>query len=150
RFDQFCTFFVLCALIIFLKKFTVSDRAMSLGTVICVSIFYLLALFSKELGLMLPLILLVFYFCLERNKSYWDLIKSAFKYQKNLIIFIGITTLIYFLLRISAISQIYHVVPDKGYYYDLVYLQILPLHAIKYYLVQIFLPFSNVDLISPL
>lgn len=150
RFDQFCTFFVLCALIIFLKKFTVSDRAMSLGTVICVSIFYLLALFSKELGLMLPLILLVFYFCLERNKSYWDLIKSAFKYQKNLIIFIGITTLIYFLLRISAISQIYHVVPDKGYYYDLVYLQILPLHAIKYYLVQMFLPFSNVDLISPL
>lgn len=150
RFDQFCTLFVLSALIVFLKKFTASDQAMSLGAVICVSAFYLLGLLSKELGLMLPFILLVFYFCLERNTSYWDLVKNAFKYQKTLIVFIGMTTLIYFLLRISAISQIYHVTADKSYYYDLVYLQILPLHAIKYYLAQIFLPFSNIDLISPL
>lgn len=150
RFDQLCTLFFLLGLIIFLKNYRDSSQALSNLSILGISICYLLALFSKELGIILPITLLIFYFCSQPNLSYKILIKNAFIYQKKNIFSLGLTTLIYFVLRISSMEKIYHVSADEQYYLYFVLEKILPLHAIKYYFIQVFLPFSNVDILSPL
>lgn len=150
RFDQLCTLFILLGLIIFLKSYTTSEKSLSILNIILISLCYLLALFSKELGLILPLIILIFYTFLEKNLKYSILIKNTFKYNKILILALGVTTLIYFILRIVSIERIYHVSMDENYFLDVIVKNILPLYAIKYYFVQTFLPFSNIDILSPL
>ena len=150
RFDQYCTLFSLLTLFLFVRGFVSSKQSISIIYVLGISFCYLSALLSKELGIVLPIMIIIFYVCLERDLNYLELLKDAFKYQKTLIIFLLITTLIYFVLRISAMSQVYHVKLDENYYYNFVWLQILPLYAIKYYIIQIFFPFSNIDILAPL
>ncbi len=150
RFDQLCTFFFLVSIVFFLKNYKNSTQTLSNFTIIGISLCYLLALFSKELGLILPIVLFIFYCFLQPEISYKELIKNAFKYHKKLIFFLLLTTLFYFVLRVSSMEKMYHVPADQQYYIYFVLEKILPLYAIKYYYIQVFLPFSNVDILSPL
>lgn len=150
RFDQYCTLFMLLGSIIFLKNYVHSEKSLSYISTLAITICYFFALFSKELGLMLPLILLTFYFVLDNKQTYLTLFKNAFKFQKRLIFSIIIATAIYFVLRITSMEQVYHVAMDENYYQNFVILNVLPLYAIKYYFIQVFLTFSNVDILSPL
>lgn len=150
RFDQFCTLFILLGLILFTVKWESSKSSMSYLVVLLISICYLLALFSKELGIIFPVLLFVFYVTFESKEKYLQLFIDIFIYHKRIVFFLGLMSIIYLVLRINTMPSVYHVNINENYFLNLVWDQILPLYAIKYYILQIFLPFSNVDLISPL
>lgn len=150
RFDQLCTLFMLLGTIIFIKNYTHSEQGLNSFSLCGIMFCYFMALLSKEIGIMLPLILLTFYLFLECKSSYSALFKNAFRYQYKLILTLMCVTLIYFILRTVSMQQMYHIEMGNHYYQKMVIENVLPLYAMKYYLTQTFLPFSNIDILSPL
>ncbi|MBF4454668.1 hypothetical protein IRT38_04555 [Acinetobacter sp. SK-43] len=149
RFDQLCTLFSLVALLVFIKYFKNSEISLSWSASITIGFSFLCALLSKEVAIWMPIILFIFYIILEPNISYLKLIKNAIFNQYKLIFTFILFFLIYLLLRLSSVSY-NSAIFNRDYMQIMILDGILPLHAIKYYLLQIFLPFSHVSLLSPL
>ncbi|MFW1857069.1 hypothetical protein [Acinetobacter defluvii] len=148
RFDQFATLFTLISLLIFTRQYKSQGETLSWMSCLLIGISFLLALLSKEVAIWLPIILFIFYLIFEINKPYRVLIKNVFLTQYKLIFTLCGFFIFYFLLRLNSIPQnnIFYMNHIEKNIFEL----ILPLHAIKYYLLQIFLPFSNVSLLQPL
>lgn len=116
-----------------------------------ISVCFLLALFSKELGIIFPVLLFFMYmfFNVSTEKGYLQNIKDFITDYYKLIFSIFLTFLLYLLLRIQAMGDIYHQALDSEYF-KLAYLQeYLPIHSLFFYIKQFVLPFSELTPLLP-
>lgn len=138
RFDLMVTSFILLAILIFLKV------KKSILRELLLSLIFIFGLFCKELAIILPVILFIFYlFFIEKN----NILDGALKFIKEnylLIIFLGFTFFIYMLIRVTVMHQVYHVVHQNFSepLLNIPYVQILlPLNTLVEYLKTFFVPF---------
>ena len=149
RFDQLYTLFSLLALVIFSIKYKNNEESISWLSGLAIAFCYLCALLSKEAAVWLPLILFIFYIIFEPSKSYLELIKAIFSKQLNLVFLLISFFCFYAFLRVISIDGFGLSITQN--YFEVIILQnIIPLHAIKYYFIQIFSPFSSTSLLQPL
>lgn len=149
RFDQLSTLFSLVAFLIFSKYFKDSQTSLSWFFSIAIGFSFACALFSKEVAIWLPVILFILYVIFESKTPYSILIKNFILYQYKLISSLILFFLIYLLLRLSSIKS-HNIFFNESYLETMILENSLPLHTIKYYFFQIFLPFNHISLLQPL
>ncbi|MGV0886321.1 hypothetical protein V6760_05540 [Acinetobacter venetianus] len=150
RFDQFVTFFTLIGLIIFVKNyFNVQRRKI---TDFFVGLSFFLALLSKELGVIFPILLLVFSLMLEVDfkDSYILTLKKIVNRNITILMILMIFFLFYMFLRVSAMHSVYHQGINENYFYEVIFKDLTPLYALKFYISQFFLPFYNITPLHPI
>lgn len=146
RFDILVTTFILLGCLLYLK-----DSLYSRLKIFLISIVYLLALFSKELGIIFPIIIFCLYMLINVNKnSSFNIIKEFFKENKYLIVSLIFIFIFYFLLRINAMNEVYHESLDKDYIYNAYFLYVLPVHSLFFYIGETFLPFYGNSPLNPI
>lgn len=151
RFDQFCTFFILLACFLFLKNLK-PIAPLSVIKIILISICFFAALLSKELGLVLPVILFLLQLILLQKKhdiSQWQNIKNTVVQHKALWLALCIVLLVYFILRLKMMNAVYHAPLTTNYFQDAILNNWLPLHTLVFYIQQTFLPFSSISILHP-
>ncbi len=147
RFDQLTTTFVLLSCVLFVR-YTKGAQTFSLGATLGICISFLLALFSKELGVMLLPILLCLYFILQSDgvtkPSYIALIAQGVKQYRCLCTGLIAAFIFYMVLRRSAMHQTYHAPLNMDYVHSY-WFNLIPWHAYADYVKQTFLPFYSVS-----
>lgn len=150
RFDQFVTLFTLlsCLLFVYFSKY---EKFPIIGSIL-ISLSFLCALLSKELGIVLPFILLCLYFILtsQSKERYFTLCKQGIKKYKFLLIGIFVINILYFVLRANSLSGVYHAQLDMVYIQDVWFNNLKPLHAYSDYFKQSFLPFYTTAALHPI
>lgn len=107
RFDLMVTTFILMGVLIYIKF------SSSLIRDFCLSLVFILALFSKELAVVFPLIIfMIGHFFIEK-KGFLNGLIGFIKQEKILIILLGIAFALYMLIRFFAMKQIYHAVNEN-------------------------------------
>ena len=146
RFDLLVTTFTLLGIYLFIQMGENTWR-----NSLTISICFLFALFSKELGIILPVLLFFIYmfFNVNLEKSYIQNLKDFVTNYYKLIICISLTTVLYFLLRVQAMGSIYHQSFDLEYF-KLAYLQeYFPIHSLFFYVKQFIFPFHDLTPLLP-
>lgn len=145
RFDLLVTFFILSALNIYflesLNKFFKDSL---------VSLLFFLALFSKELAIIFPLLL--FFLWAYNNSLYINNLKGHFEFlreNKFLISSILFYVFVYFFLRYNALGVIGSTTQNDSSYDFLIY-DLVPLQAIFFYVKNYIFPFFYVLPVHPI
>lgn len=146
RFDLMATLFGLLACIVFVHQQQKAKSSLLFNMVIASLVF--LALMSKELGLVIPVILFSLYMATSSG-SFSQSFKAFFKQHYALVILIGISFAIYYVLRVQAMHGAYHYPITWEYYQTFVIGHQVPLYALKQYLIQAFLPFFHLGPVQP-
>lgn len=149
RFDQFVTLFTLLSCLIFVIG---SDKArFSIFASILLGGTFFAALLSKELGIVLPGILVCLYFVLENSKaSYTSLFLLALSKYRYACMSLLIVLFFYLALRTNTIAGIYHEPFNWVYVQEKWIGELLPLYAYSDYWKQAFLPFYSISALHPL
>lgn len=150
RFDLMATFFILAAITVYIHKPGPLKVARSLVIVFLMSG----AVLSKELGAVLPAVLLCVWFAMQATDRKWTgnegYIRKAVS-ENRIVLLLSIFVLgIYVLLRKNSIGGIYHSAWSIEYLREMVVKNLLPLEAIKFYFVKVFFPFSSINPLHPL
>lgn len=103
RFDLMVTTFILICIFVFLM---IKENIILRN--ILLNIFFIMGLFCKELAIVIPGILFIFYLALDQNKSNIQGIIKFIKKEWPLIFILSSTLLIYLSIRIVTMDQIYH------------------------------------------
>lgn len=138
RFDLMVTTFILLGSYLYLqlKAHIFKD--------ILLSLVFLMGLFSKELAVILPLIIFMLGHYFLNEKRFFTGIIQFIRQEYRLIVFLGITFLVYLLIRINSMEQIYHRVnhnlsPELE---AITYIHFLfPLNTFYEYVKAFFIPF---------
>lgn len=146
RFDLMATFFGLLTCILFTYQLSKQKYSIILGFLIGLS--YFCTLMSKEIGLLLPLILFILYMSVSLEKFKGGFL-NFFKENYSLVIVVFICFSIYYFLRVSSMHEVYNYSFTWEYYKGIVFEQQVPLYAIKQYFLQALLPFYNLGPIQP-
>lgn len=145
RFDLLCTTGILSASLLYLSS-TSNIITRYLGIVF----FMILALLSKELGVVAPLILfcigMAFYSSAEKNTL--QNMKGILQREPVLWFFVFSTVVIYFLIRKYSIQTIYHESWSFEYFLATL-ISLEPLEALSGYIKITFLPFNNIGIFHP-
>lgn len=146
RFDLLVTTFTLLAIYLFITI----KNTMWLNSII-LSLCFLMALFSKELGIILPILLFFVYMYLhvEKDKTYFQNVNEFIRDYYRLIVCIGLTTLIYFGLRIQAMGEVYHQGINGEYIKAAYFENYLPIHSLFFYIKQFIVPFNELTPLLP-
>lgn len=147
RFDQFVTFFTLIGMIIFVKNYfnkKISD--------IFVALSFFFSLLSKELGVVFPILLLCLAIMLEINQedSYFFVLKKIIYRNLNLILMLILCFVFYMFLRVNAMHNVYHQGLSLNYIFQVIFKDLMPFYALKFYITQFFLPFYSVTPLHPI
>lgn len=145
RFDSLCTFFILLASLIYLCQLRSWIKT---GLI---TLCFLGALFSKELGAMLIPVVLCLWLSKYNAKEngFWRSTKLMIIDNHFLLITMLSAFFVYILLRQQAMSNIYHSSIDAEHI-KLAWLNLLPLEALRFYIKQILLPFGNMNPLHPM
>ncbi len=146
RFDSMVTLFILAACVTYLSNTSQFIRI----ALIC--LLFMAALLSKELGALLPAVLICLWFACYNSSSNTlsQSILQALRDNAFLLLAMFITLSIYIYLRQQAMPSFYHGTLDEQYR-QLAWLENrLPLQALQFYLKQATLPFSSVSPLHPL
>lgn len=146
RFDLMATLFGLLACIVFVYQQQKIKPSMGLN--ITIAGLFFLALMSKELGLVIPVILFSVYMAISSG-SFSQSFQAFFKRYYALVILIIISFAIYYVLRVQAMHGAYHYPITWEYYQTVVIGHQMPLYALKQYFIQAFLPFSTLGPVQP-
>lgn len=146
RFDQLCTTGILGACLFFTHP-TLKVGARLTG----VSSFTIVALMSKELGVVTPVILLCLWMAMYANaqRSLWDNLRRCI--QENTLIWLSVASILvlYFILRRLSIGLVYESV--WGWNYLLALRDtLLPFDALRFYMGLIIWPFGKIGVFHPL
>lgn len=146
RFDLLVTTFTLSALYYFIKI-----KSNTWKNSIVISILFFLALLSKELGIILPILIFFMYMYLNVNpeKKYIKNIEDFFYEYYKLIICLIFSFFIYFILRLQAMGDIYHETLDKNYIQEIYLENYLPIHSLFFYIKQFIVPFNELTPLLP-
>lgn len=149
RFDQFVTFFTLIGMIIFVDNYFNKKNKKITNFFVALSFFF--ALLSKELGLVFPLLLLCLAIMLEINKkdSYFAILKKIICRHFSLLIILILFFIFYMFLRVNAMHNVYHQGFSFAYICQVVFKDLMPLYALKFYITQFFLPFYSITPLHP-
>ncbi|WP_230659420.1 hypothetical protein [Psychrobacter sp. I-STPA10] len=145
RFDQMVTLFCLLAISLFLSK-------KSTFKVFLIGVCYLLALFSKELGIILPVLLLLFSIIkpLNPESSFVKSIKASIVSNKLLWLLLVVITGFYFIIRIYSMDSLYHSKFTSYYVNEIIINQLKPFQTLKYYILETVYPFRILNPIHPI
>lgn len=146
RFDSMVTLFILAACITYLSNTSQIVRI----ALIC--LFFMAALLSKELGALLPAVLICLWFACHNNSSNTlsQSILQALRHNIILLLAMLITLIIYVYLRQQAMPSLYHGTFDAQYRQWSWLDNRMPLQALQFYFKQAILPFSSVSPLHPL
>lgn len=142
RFDIFVTFFTLISIYLFL-----SHHISTKNKNIIIPILFLCGLLSKELAIVLPVLLFILYFLLESRQNFFKaLIEYLIKF-KVLNISIILVFIIYFCFRIYFMGEAYHTGAEV---YDPIksvqfWWILLPIDTFYFYIERIILPFQQMS-----
>lgn len=147
RFDLFAATFILLGLVL---NFIIKDNLLK---IILVSISLLLALGSKEIGfILIPALFVLHMILLNSSDNVVKQIFAVFKNQLKLWLSLFAAFVLYLILRVSALGNIYGSTPLVDEIYQIEGWQIvLPLHTFIFYIKSIIFPFfsSPVHIIQP-
>ena len=150
RFDLMVTFFILAAIAIYIGS-SINSKIKKLPLIM---FFMGAALLSKELGAVLPAVLICIWFALQPVEKKWfggqGYIKRAIVDNWAILLSSIFVLLAYLFLRKSSVGGIYHSTLSLDYLLDAVIKQLLPLEALKFYFVKVFFPFSSINPLHPL
>lgn len=152
RFDQLCTLFSLLAAVLLVKA-QLQQQRIGFLSIFAISVCVMCALLSKELGMVMPFILMVFSFALYQqteNLSLVATLKRCLLDQKVLWLSLMVVLVVYFALRAHAMSSMYHASMTADYIQNMIIKDWLPLHTLLFYLQQTFIPFSSTNILHPL
>lgn len=150
RFDQYVTFFTLLSCVIFVIG---SDKErFSILASILLGFTFFAALLSKELGVVLPAILVCLYFVLQHDskESYVQLIIKALSKYRYACVVLCVVLMCYFALRTTTVAGVYHVKMDWNYIQGIWFNELAPLNAYADYFKQSFLPFYSTAALHPI
>lgn len=151
RFDQFATLFSLSAILIFVRSFSLSET-IKWRQILAISLCFMCGLLSKELGIVIPVLLAIFALALGQQKyalTNTQLIKKIFYYYRYLWLSMIFTLVVYMILRTYSMQMIYHAPLGMDYFKNTVIGDFLPLHTFVFYIQQSFFPFSNINILHP-
>lgn len=147
RFDIMVTLFMLMGCVTYLAP---AIKPWQRTSLIC--ILMLLALLSKELGIVLPGILLCLWTACnaspDQEKPRQTLLR-ALRSNSELLLALAATVAVYAALRAQAMHQIYHSTLTIGYLKGALVDNLLPLEALKFYVAQTLIPFHNINPLHP-
>lgn len=141
RFDALVTFFILLGCIIYLSKINFHFR------IVLICIFFMAALLSKELGALLPAVLICLWLAYYNKLSNGLIHTITLALRENLILLLAMsaTLIFYIYLRNSAMSSIYHSEFNSDYRQWAWFENLLPIKALNFYIQQTLIPFSTVN-----
>lgn len=147
RFDLLVTMFTLLGILIF-----ISQKNNNWINAIAISLCFLLALFSKELGIVFPILIFFIYMYLnvEKNIKYSENIRNFFKENYKLIAVLIFTFIVYFILRLQAMGNVYHQKLDGKYIEYAYFTEYLPVHSLFFYIKQFIIPFRDLTPLIPI
>lgn len=151
RFDQFATLFSLSAILIFIQSFSLSEK-IKWRQVVAISFCFICGLLSKELGIVIPVLLAIFALALGQQKyvlTNAQLIKKIFYHYRRLWLSMILMLILYMILRTYSMQMIYHAPLGIDYFKNTVIDDFLPLHTLVFYIQQTFVPFSNINILHP-
>lgn len=145
RFDSLCTLFILLASLIYVCQIRPWIK------ISLITICFLGALFSKELGAMLIPVILCLWLSKYNPKEngFWRSLKHMLTKNSFLLITMLLAFAAYVALRQQAMSNIYHNSLNAEYI-KLAWLNLLPLEALRFYTIQILVPFGNMNPLHPM
>ena len=144
RFDLMAAFFMLLGVWIYLCNGRPLLRLSG------VSAAMMGALLSKELGAVFPAVLLCIWMARNgRDYSARDAVVQAFRQNASVLLCCALVLVVYILLRRDAMNGMYHMDFDAAYIKTVWFDMLLPLEALKLYLVQSVLPFYDVGPMHP-
>lgn len=145
RFDLLVTCFTLLACLVYLQP--IRSRALKITLL---NVCFLMALVSKELGVVLPLILVCLSLMRSTNSNFIKNIVAFIRREWDLILSFTGSFLIYILLRVYSVQQIYHSTVSAGYIQNVVIDHKVPVHALSAYVFEAILPFYAVAPLHPM
>lgn len=135
RFDLFVSFFMYLAVLIYF-----SDKVK--GKSALVGLFYVCALFSKELGLVFPFIIYALWMAKYGTGS--SLLVSTKRFvgeNRALLILLVVISVVYLILRSYSVGGIYHREISWFYVSEAYFSDFLPFKALLFYAYRLVLPF---------
>lgn len=148
RFDLLCTTFILLSCLAYVYLF---EKKILSAVIVGVS--FLLALFSKELGAVLPVLLVCLWFAFrgeEKAVFSVDGIKHFIGENKAVVMALGGVFFCYLLIRAGAPGGVYHISLSQKFFFSTVFIEQMPLLALRMYFWATVFPFSSVDPIHPI
>ncbi len=145
RFDLLVTCSTLLACLVYLQP--ISSRVLKITLL---NICFLMALASKELGVVLPLILVCLSLMRSINSNFIENIVAFIRGEWDLILSFTGSFLIYILLRVYSVQQIYHSTMSASYVQNVIIDHKVPLHALSAYVFEAILPFYAVAPLHPM
>lgn len=141
RFDSMVTLFILLACVTYLSSMHFLVRT----ALIC--IFFMAALLSKELGALLPPVIICLWFALYNSpkNNLAQSIYQAIRQNAILLVTMLLTLIAYLYLRQQAMPSMYHAGFNSEYRQWAWFDNLLPVEALKFYIHQAILPFSTVN-----
>ncbi len=148
RFDLLCTTFMLLASVTYLSS--PNGEAGAVRS-LAIMLFFLGALFSKELGLVLPGVLVCLWFAVQgelkmTSAATWQRLWAQ---NKTLLSFLALGLATYSVVRASSPGGIYHQTLGWEYFKKVIWEDQLPLVALNRYMLSTMLPFFNIDPLDP-
>jgi hypothetical protein len=146
RFDLLVTFFILGGLVVY---FYFNNRLMKNSLVV---LLFFLALLSKELAFVFPMVLFVFWMASNKNCDlrFFELIKIFFHKNTALIFGMFCVFVFYVFLRINAVGEFYHKEYTLSYFRNEFFSDFLPFQAILFYFTDVFFPFHSISILHPI
>lgn len=149
RFDLMATFFILAAIAIYIRR----PGASKIATPLIIMSLMGAALLSKELGAVLPAVLLCIWFAIQPSGRRWvgsdGYIKKAVN-ENWIVLLLSILVLAsYVFLRKNSIGGIYHSNFSMDYVRDAILKDLLPVEALRFYFGKVFFPFSSINPLHP-
>lgn len=143
RFDLMCTSFILLATLTAISN--VKCKAIIIAT------FTLLALFSKELGVIAPLV--IFCICMsvfaDNKKSFLINAKEIIFSNIRLCVILVCVMVFYFIIRKLSMHDIYHDALTLNYYKTAIFTKMLPLVTLREYFLLAVFPFNGLGIFHP-
>lgn len=146
RFDVFVTFFLLAGWYAFIR---IQHKYIQITTV---TLCHLAALGSKEIGILMPVVLFCIWMLNEhRPKQPWKPVVYAF-FGKNisLLVLLAINSLVYLYIRSQYASGLTHFEITWDFIYQNYFVSLIPLITLKEYIVRTILPFYNMGVMLPI
>ena len=136
RFDLLVTCFTLLACVVYMQP--LRNRLLKLALL---NVCFLMSLMSKELAVVLPLILVCLSLLRSNETHFFYNLTQFIRHEWALIVSFTVSFLAYMVLRVYSVQQVYHSTLSADYIQDVIIEQQVPLYALSNYIFKAFLPF---------
>lgn len=149
RFDLMATFFILTGVAIYICRATSPGFLRAFAVAVSMAG----ALLSKELGAVLPAVLVFIWIAIQPASRPWlgnaGRIRGVIVENRAVLGLLALIFLGYILLRRNAPGGIYHSKLSVEYLREFVWVGLIPLEALKFYAEKIFFPFGSINPLHP-